>query len=134
MLNFNSTMLNSGNAKELADFYEKVFEKKPDMHDGDYYGWLVGTAFFSIGQHSEVKGSAKDPDRVLFNFETKEVKEEFERVSKIDGVTIVKEPYTMEGMSSEGGSSGGEHFWIATLADPDGNYFQLVTPWDDMKN
>ncbi len=24
-----------------------------------------------------------------------------------------------------------EGFWIATLADPDGNYFQLMTPWED---
>jgi predicted enzyme related to lactoylglutathione lyase len=127
MLNYNSTMLNSGNAKELAAFYEKVFDKKPDMQDGDYYGWLVGTAFFSIGQHSEVTGKAKDADRVLFNFETNDVKGEFERIAKIDGITVVKEPYTMEG-------EGMENFWISTLADPDGNYFQLVTPWDDMKN
>jgi hypothetical protein len=21
--------------------------------------------------------------------------------------------------------------WLATLADPDGNYFQLATPWED---
>ncbi len=127
MLNYNSTMLNSGNAKELAEFYEKVFDKKPEMQDGDYYGWLVGSAFFSIGQHSEVKGNAKDPDRVLFNFETTDVKGEFDRISKIDGIKVIKEPYTMEG-------EGMEKFWIATLADPEGNYFQLVTPWDDGKN
>jgi predicted enzyme related to lactoylglutathione lyase len=130
MLNYNSTMLNSGDAKKLAAFYEKVFDKKPEMQDGDYYGWVVGTAFFGVGQHSEVKGNAKDPDRVLFNFETKEVKEEFERISKIDGVKVVKEPYNM---SEEGGDPSMEKFWIATLADPEGNLFQLVTPWDEGK-
>jgi len=25
-------------------------------------------------------------------------------------------------------------FWIATLADPDGNLFQLVTPWEEMRD
>jgi predicted enzyme related to lactoylglutathione lyase len=51
----------------------------------------------------------------MFNFETTEVKEEFERI-KAAGATVIREPYEMGGG------------WIATLADPDGNYFQLVTP------
>jgi predicted enzyme related to lactoylglutathione lyase len=51
----------------------------------------------------------------MFNFETPQVKEEFERIKALGGV-VIKEPYEMEGG------------WIATLADPDGNFFQLVTP------
>lgn len=124
MLNFNSTMVNTGDVKKLSEFYQKVFDKKPEMDDGNYCGWLVGTAFFSVGQHSEVKGKSQDPDRVLFNFETDDVKKEFERVSKIDGVTVVKEPYSMSPERDE------KEYWIATLADPDGNLFQLVTPWE----
>ncbi len=104
--------------KVLAKFYEKVFGKKPDMEEGGYYGWLVGKTFFTVGEHSEAKGKAKEPARIMFNFETKEVKEEFERIKKITGTTVVKEPYEMGG------------HWITTLADPDGNYFQLMTPWD----
>ena len=42
--------------------------------------------------------------------------EEFERI-KAAGAEVVKEPYEIEGM------------WIATFADPDGNYFQLMSPW-----
>jgi predicted lactoylglutathione lyase len=34
------------------------------------------------------------------------------------GAKVIKEPYQM-------GDA-----WISTLADPDGNYFQLMTPWD----
>lgn len=60
-------------------------------------------------------GQAKDPGRVLINFETAQVKEEFERI-KAGGGTVVRAPYQI----GEG--------WIATLADPDGNYFQLITP------
>ena len=60
-------------------------------------------------------GNAKDPGRVMFNFETVQVKEEFERMKAL-GAQVVREPYEI----GDG--------WIATLADPDGNYFQLMTP------
>ncbi len=106
--------------KVLADFYEQVFGKKPDMTEGNWSGWQTGSAFFSVGEHSEMKGSAKDPGRVLFNFETPQVKEEFHRIVAI-GAKAVKAPYEMGGM------------WIATLADPDGNLFQLMSPWQSQK-
>jgi predicted enzyme related to lactoylglutathione lyase len=114
-------MIGTMQPKEMATFYEAVFDKKPDMEEGGWTGWLVGSAFFSVGEHSEMKGKAKDPGRIMFNLETKEVKKEFDRMVKIKGITIIKEPYEMGGGM------------IATLADPDGNYFQLMTPWDGME-
>jgi len=129
MLNFNSVMLNTGNVKEMADFYEKVFDKKPDMQDGGYHGWKVGSCFFTVAEHSEVSGETKEKDRVLFNFETKDVKTEYERISKIDGVKIVKKLY---GMTEKGEEIPADEaqMMIATFADPDGNLFQLMTPWE----
>ena len=62
-----------------------------------------------------MKGKTKDPGRVMINFETTQVKEEFARIKNL-GAEVIREPYEMGGG------------WIATLADPDGNYFQLVTP------
>lgn len=116
-------MIGTQNPKELAAFYRKVFEKAPDMEEGGWSGWSIGNTFITIGEHSEVKGKSKEPQRVIFNFETEEVAQEFERISKIDGATVVKEPYDMGGA------------WIATLSDPDGNYFQLMSPWEqDLKN
>ncbi len=120
MLNLNSIMVGSSQPQVLADFYEKVFGKPADMAEGDWHGWSVGSVFFSVGAHSEVKDKAKEPQRLIFNFETKEVKEEFERIKNI-GATVIKEPYELEKM------------WIATFADPDGNYFQLMTPWEGEK-
>lgn len=121
-------MLGTSQIKEMADFYEKVFERKADMQDGGWHGWKVGKGFLTIGEHSEVKGKAKEPQRIIMNFETTEVREEFERIKKIEGVTIIKEPY---GMSEEGEADSGEEMGlIATFADPDGNYFQLMSPWD----
>src|SRR5579872_5434240 len=117
MLDLNSIMLGTSNPKELIAFYEKLFDRKPDMVEGNNSGWAIGKTFFAVGEHSEVKGESKDPSRLIFNFETKEVREEFERIVKI-GAKVIKEPYEMGGA------------WIATLADPDGNYFQLMTPWE----
>jgi len=109
-------MIGSMQKKVLADFYEKVFERKSDMDEEGFSGWSVGNTFFSVGVHSEMSGPTKDPGRIMFNFETDKVKEEFERIKAI-GAKVIKEPYEMGGA------------WIATLADPDGNYFQLMTPW-----
>src|SRR3990167_7483620 len=113
MLNLNSIMVGTMQPKVMADFYEKVFKKKPDMSEGNWSGWQVGGSFFSVGEHSEMAGSTKESGRVMFNLETKEIKEEFARIKEL-GATVIKELYEMDGV-----------MWIATFADPDGNYFQL---------
>ena len=117
MLNLNSIMVGTKQLKSLAAFYEKVIGKPPDMTDGEngFSGWQVGSAFFGVLNHSEMGGNTRDPGRVMFNFETAQVKEEFERIKAI-GAAVIREPYEV----GDG--------WIATLADPDGNYFQLMTP------
>jgi predicted enzyme related to lactoylglutathione lyase len=117
MLNLNSVMIGTKQSKTLSAFYEKVLGKPADMVDDEngFFGWQVGGAFISVLEHSGMGGSTKDPGRVMFNFETTQVKEEFERI-KAMGAVVIKEPYEI----GQG--------WIATLADPDGNYFQLMTP------
>ena len=117
MLNLNSVMIGTKQTATLVSFYEKLFGKPADMVDEEngFHGWQVGSGFLSVLEHSEMGGNAKDPGRVMINFETAQVKEEFERIKSIGG-TVVHEPYAM----GEG--------WIATLADPDGNLFQLITP------
>jgi predicted enzyme related to lactoylglutathione lyase len=115
MLNFNSVLIGSAQPKVLAEFYERVFAKAPDFSDGDFSGWQIGTAFLTVGSHSDLKGPAKEPARILLNFETTDVKSEFERIKSV-GATVIKEPDEIGGG------------WIATFADPDGNYFQLMTP------
>ena len=116
MLQLNSVMIGSSNPKKLIDFYEKILEKKPEMVEGEWAGWQLGDVFFSVGKHSEVSGKSKQPGRMIFNLETSNVKGEFARVSSL-GATVIKELYNM---------GGGE---MATFADPDGNYFQLMSPW-----
>ncbi len=117
MLNLNSIMVGSMQPEVLGEFYRKVFGRPSDMQDEGGYGWQVGSTFFIVRGHSEIHGMAKEPSRMLCNFETEQVKEEFERI-KATGATVIKAPYEM--------GPG----WIATFADPDGNYFQLMSPWN----
>ena len=117
MLNLNSVMIGTKQPQVLATFYEQVIGKPADMVDREqgFYGWQVGSAFLGLLEHSKMDGATKDPGRVMLNFETSQVKEEFERIKALGG-EVIKAPYEMGGG------------WIATLADPDGNYFQLMTP------
>lgn len=120
MLNFNSILLSTEDPKKLADFYKEVLQKDPDWSDGTYYGFMAGNTFLSIGFHDKIKGRNSNPDRILLNFETSDVKGDFERIKKL-GAKVIAEPYQMDKDSG----------WIATLADPDGNYFQLMPPWKE---
>jgi predicted enzyme related to lactoylglutathione lyase len=117
MLNLNSVMIGTKQPAVLAAYYEKVLGKPAEMVDQEngFWGWQAGSTYISVLEHSEMGGNAKDHGRVMFNFETPQVKEEFERI-KAYGGAVIREPYEMGGG------------WIATLADPDGNYFQLVSP------
>ena len=117
MLNLNTVMISTKQPTVLADFYEKVLGMPPAMIDAEngFWGWQVGSAYFIVLNHSEMEGSAKDHGRVMMNFETPQVKEEFDRIKAI-GAVVIRAPYQI----GDG--------WIATLSDPDGNYFQLVSP------
>jgi|SRR3989344_3576633 len=128
MLKLTSILLSSGQAKVLTDFYNKVFEKPVD----EMMGWTVGDVSIMVLEHSEIDGKSKEGPRIMFNMETTDVPQEFERIKAIPGAEVIKEPYqmTMEGETIEKGKETADGFWIATLADPDGNYFQLMSPWN----
>lgn len=77
--------------------------------------------FITIGPHDKVRGKNKNPERIMFNLETKDVKREFGRIKKI-GAKVIAKPYH-PGEAPD--------MMIATFADPDNNYFQLLTPWEN---
>jgi len=118
MLKLNSIMIGTMQLKTLGAFYESVIGEAAGMTDAEhgFYGWELGGSYLAIMEHSEMGGKTKDPGRIMLNFETTDVKKEFARVKAIAGASVIREPYEMGGG------------WIATLADPDGNFLQLVTP------
>jgi len=118
MLNLNTVMIGTEDLDRLKDFYDKVLGE-PGWAEGGYIGWQVGAGMLMIGPHSEVKGRNESPGRIIFNFETSEVKEEFERIKGL-GAEVSHEPYQPGGEAMD--------MWLATFADPDGNLFQLASP------
>lgn len=121
MLNFNSLLIFSEKPEALAAFYKQVFKTDPIWEAEGYTTFQVGDGAITIGRHSEVHGRNQDAARIMFNLETEEVEKEFERIKEL-GAHIIKEPYAPEETDGEG--------QIATFADPDGNYFQLVSPME----
>jgi predicted enzyme related to lactoylglutathione lyase len=122
-LNLDSIMLGSEDSRKLADFYTKVLGvPNPEWSDeaGGWFGFSAGDGSLAIGPHSDVKGRSQQPGRVMFNLSTADVNGEFERI-KAFGAEVIAEPY------EPGGANG---MLMCTFADPDGNYFQLATPWN----
>jgi predicted enzyme related to lactoylglutathione lyase len=118
-MDFNSILIGSEDPQRLVDYYKKLLGE-PVYSDGGYTTWQVGSGFVSIGAHSEVKGRSLSPGRIIWNIETPDVREVFDKWKTAGGI-VVAEPY---GFEQAPGST------IATFEDPDGNYFQLMTPME----
>lgn len=104
--------LTSEHPERLFAFYRDVVGLLPNDR-GDAF--LVGPdAQILIDGHSETKGPAKEPQRVLINLFVADIaKEQAELEAK--GVRFIR--------------SQGQEFWggvISTFEDPDGNYIQLI--------
>ena len=121
MLNLNSVMISSEDPKPLVEFYTKVFGE-PGWTGGDFTGWKAGNGYVMVGPHSDVKGRNEMPGRMMFFLETEDVQGEFARLKGL-GAQVQQEPY-QPGEAPDG--------WLATLVDPDGNFFQLASPMPDM--
>jgi predicted enzyme related to lactoylglutathione lyase len=118
-MNFNNILIGSENPQRLVEYYTRLLGE-PTMSEGGYTGWLIGSGFMSVGPHDQVKGKNAHPGRIIWNIETPDVKADFERFAAA-GATVIREPYNFEEAPNS---------WIATLADPDDNYFQLMSPME----
>jgi len=117
-MNFNSILIGSEDPQRLADYYSKLFGE-PTWSDGGYIGWMIGSGAVTVGPHDQVNGKNPQPGRLIFNIESADVQGDFDRF-KAAGATVIREPYGFEGTDGQ----------IATLADPDDNYFQLMSPME----
>ncbi len=115
-MNLNSILIGSENPDQLVTYYTRLFGE-PTWNDGGYTGWMIGSGAVTIGPHDQVKGKNAHPGRIIWNIESPDVRGDFERF-KAAGAIVIREPYGFEG----------EEGLIATLADPDDNYFQLMSP------
>ncbi len=119
-MDFNSILIGSEDPDRLVAYYTRLFGE-PGFSGGGYTGWQLGSGYLTVGPHSEVKGKNVHPGRLIWNLETADVQGDFDRLTAA-GAIVVAEPYTFESDPANGS--------IATLADPDDNYFQLTSPMD----
>jgi len=119
-VNFSGILIGSEDPARLAEYYTRLFGE-PGWSDFGYTGWMLGSGSITVGPHSDVRGANAQPGRIIWNIETPDVKGEFARLVAA-GARVIAEPYTMDGMPDDS--------LIATLADPDDNYFQLMSPMD----
>ena len=125
-MNLNSILIGSEDPKRLADYYTKLFGE-PGWNEGGYTGWQIGSGAVTVGPHDQVTGSNAQPGRLIWNIETTDVQGDFDRM-KAAGAIVVREPYAFEMPEGEVREGASPPSSIATLADPDDNYFQLVSP------
>ena len=121
-MNLNSILIGSADPQPLADYYTKLLGA-PSFEGGGYTSWQIGSGFVTVGPHDQVTGKNAQPGRLIWNIETADVQGDFERF-KAAGAIVVRDPYSFE--DEEVTAS------IATFADPDDNYFQLMSPMPDM--
>jgi predicted enzyme related to lactoylglutathione lyase len=105
--------INSENADRLVTFYRDVVGLPP-MPEMGPSSFNVGGAAFVIDGHSEVKGTTREPQRVLINFMVDDLAAEQSRLERA-GVQFIRKA----GREEWGGV-------ISTFLDPDGNYAQLL--------
>lgn len=115
-----AVLLSTESAKKLAKFYREVVGLKQGMvmelgNKGEEgYEFPLKGAGLYILDHSKIKGKNKQPERMMFNLEVSDIEKEVKRLKKAK-VKPTQDIYHVEGYGL-----------IATFADPDENYFQLV--------
>ncbi len=120
-MNLNSVLIGSEDPKPLVKYYRKLFGA-PSFEGGGFTSWQIGTGFVTVGPHDQVKGKSAHPGRVIWNIETPDVRAEFDRLVAA-GANVVQEPY-----DANDEDAALPEMLIATFADSDGNYFQLLSP------
>jgi predicted enzyme related to lactoylglutathione lyase len=119
-MNLNSVLIGTEDPKPLVEYYTKLFGQ-PSGSEDVFTWWQIGNGGFTVGYHDQIHGKNVHPGRVLWNIETPDVKGDFDKLVET-GAIVVREPY------APGGAPDDMEVLVATFEDPDGNYFQLVSP------
>lgn len=105
--------ITSEHPERMIAFYADVIglPRNPDVGDG---GFHAGAITLDIDGHSDTKGPAKEPQRLMLDFFVADVAAEQKRLEAA-GVTFSR--------------TEGREFWggvISTFNDPDGNICQII--------
>lgn len=104
-----SLLVGSSNVEQMKDWYQRAFGIEPNAMGAFEFGPVQ----LFIEEHSEVSGPTKEPARVIINFDCEDVQS---LAAHLDGMGVTwvrkveQEPFGL----------------IGTVADPDGNYLQII--------
>jgi predicted enzyme related to lactoylglutathione lyase len=106
----NCSIIWTEDVARLVPFYRDTLGQKMTMESDRFV--MFGDGRLSVGQHSEVKGAAGDPYRIM-SFETTDAQADYDDLIG-KGVEFTQAPYASGTLK------------IATFKDPDGNILQLL--------
>ena len=103
------------NLDEMVRFYQDALGLRLHSHHGEFVAFeLKPGVRLNLGRHTQVRGRARDPYRVMLHLKVRDIVAVCARL-KDRGTVILREPEreTWGGM-------------VATFQDPDGNILQLL--------
>jgi predicted enzyme related to lactoylglutathione lyase len=104
-----SLLIGSSQADAMKEWYRRAF----DVKENDTGAFEFGAVQLFIEPHSEVSGPTKEPARVLINLDVDDCRglgRHLEGMGARFVREVEQEPFGL----------------IATVADPDGNYVQII--------
>ena len=108
--NLGSVMLGSSQVDAMKSWYRACF---PDATENEMGAFQFGAAQLFVEEHSDVSGPTKEPARAILNLDVDDCRA-IEKHLNAQNVTWVRKVEQMPfGL-------------IGTLADPDGNYVQVI--------
>ena len=110
----NGVIIWTDDLPRLRTFYVDELGLTPRSDRPNFVNFEWGGVRFSIGSHDGVSGRARDPHRVMINFDVDDIHAAHDRMSAA-GARFIRPPEK-------------EHWggWVATFEDPDGNLLQLL--------
>ena len=104
----------TGDFERLSAFYRCTLGLVPHSVRHDFIAFKWGGVRFSVGLHSEVSGETSEPNRIMVNFEVRDIQGVYDAL-RVRGVRFIRPPEP-------------EHWggWVCTFSDPDGNLLQLL--------
>ncbi len=98
----------------LVAFYRDTLGLTPHSVRPDFVAFSFGDVRLSLGRHSEVSGTSRDPHRIMVNLAVEDIRAFAQKLHE-RGIVFLRPPEQ-------------EHWggWVATFRDPDGNLLQLL--------
>jgi predicted enzyme related to lactoylglutathione lyase len=109
-------ILHTEHPERLVEFYRDVvgFEPRFDVTPGAFNTGSSDMVDLIVEPHSEIRGAAREPERVMLNFVVDDARAEQRRLES-HRVRFIRPATEEPGVGL-----------FATFADPDGNYCQLI--------